>query len=124
MKLFVLCKPLFTYKDQLTKTLRIMKITAIILLAGCLQVSARTFSQNVNLSLKDAPLEQVFSELRKQTGFAFFYDLKEIKNAKPITINVKDKSLKEALNLCLKDQPVTYTIVGKTVVVKPSTGAF
>lgn len=95
-----------------------MKITAIILLAGCLQVSAKTFSQNVNLSLKDAPLEQVFSELRKQTGFAFFYDRKEIKSATRITIEVKDMSLQETLNLCLKDQPVTYSIVEKTIVIK------
>jgi len=50
------------------KTLLLMNFTAIILLAACLQVSAKGFAQNVTLSLKDAPLEKVFSAIEKQTG--------------------------------------------------------
>ncbi|HRE51186.1 MAG TPA: SusC/RagA family TonB-linked outer membrane protein [Flavitalea sp.] len=96
-----------------------MKLTAIILLAACLQVSAGGYAQQITLDAKKSPLEKIFGEIRKQTGFYFFYDLKDMKAAKPVSIRVKDAGLEETLNLCLDDQPFTYTIVNKTVVIKP-----
>ncbi|MEP7257709.1 MAG: SusC/RagA family TonB-linked outer membrane protein [Flavitalea sp.] len=101
------------------KTLRIMKLTAIILLAACLQVSAKARSQQITLSQKNASLEKVFREIRKQTGFYFFYDLKELRDARPVSISVRNASLEETLMRCFQDQPFTFTIINKTVVIKP-----
>ncbi|MBO9682944.1 MAG: SusC/RagA family TonB-linked outer membrane protein [Flavisolibacter sp.] len=97
-----------------------MKLTAIILLSACLQVSARGEAQAVNLHEKNASLEKVFAEIRKQTGYFFWYDLNELKRAKPVSISVTNASVEEALILCFKDQPLSYTIVDKTVIVKPN----
>jgi TonB-linked SusC/RagA family outer membrane protein len=102
----------------LTKTLLIMKLTAMLLLAACLQVSAKGDAQQISLSEINAPLKKVFDEVRQQTGFLFFYDAKELKNSRPVSILVKNASLLEILDLCFKDQPLTYTIVNRTVVVK------
>ena len=52
-----------------------MKFSAVFLLAACLQVHAIGFSQKLNLTRHEATLEQVFKEIRKQTGYLFFYDL-------------------------------------------------
>ncbi len=119
MKLLFLCKPVSTDKWLLTKTLRIMKIAAFFILIGCLQVNAKGFGQ-INLSLKNVPLQTVFAQLREQTGYSFFYDLKEIKAAKPVSVEIRNKNLEEALTICLKEQPLTFTIIGKTVVIKPA----
>ena len=43
-----------------------MNLTAILLLAACLQVSAATYSQTVSFTGKEVPLEQVFTAVKKQ----------------------------------------------------------
>lgn len=95
-----------------------MKLTVILMLAACLQVSARGYAQQITLSEKNTSLKRVFEEMRRQTGYLFFYDVKELKKSKPVTLSIRNAGLQEALELCLKDQPLTYTIVNRTVVVK------
>jgi TonB-linked SusC/RagA family outer membrane protein len=93
-----------------------MKFSAVFLLAACLQVHAIGFSQKLSLTRHKATLEQVFKEIRKQTGYLFFYDLEWLQKATPVTIDVKNASLKEVLDQCLAGQPLTYNIVDKTIV--------
>lgn len=100
------------------KLLLIMKLTAIFIFIASLSVSAKGFSQNVTLSEKNAKLEKVFKSIKEQTGYVFFYDQSLINEAKPVTIQVKDASLETALGICFHDQPLTYSIVGTTIVVK------
>jgi TonB-dependent starch-binding outer membrane protein SusC len=117
MKEFLICKYLSTNKALIKKMLKTMKLTAFIIFIGCLQVSAKGYGQ-ITLSVKNAPLEKVFTALREQTGYAFFYDLKEIKNATPVTVKLRNTNLNDALNVCLKGQQLTFTIVSNTVVIK------
>lgn len=100
------------------QTLLVMKFTAILLLVFCLQVTAKGYSQNVSLSLKNAPLQKVFKELNKQTGVHFFYKDALLKEAGKIDIEVKNVSLEIALKQCFEGLPITFNIVGNTVVLK------
>lgn len=93
-----------------------MKLSAVFLLAVCLQVQAIGFSQKLSLSRHDASLEQIFRDIRKQTGYLFFYDLDWLQKAKPVSIDVKNATLNEVLDRCLLGQPLTYSIVDKTIV--------
>jgi TonB-linked SusC/RagA family outer membrane protein len=95
-----------------------MKLTAILLLTACLEVSASGHAQQVTLSETNSPLKKVFTALHRQTGYLFFYDLKDLRSSRPVTITVNNTGLEAALDLCFKDQPLTYTIVNKTVVVR------
>ncbi len=101
----------------LTKTLRIMKLLAIMLLAACIQVSAKGYSQLITVSGKNVSLEKVFKKIERQSQYVFFYDEDGLQNAKLVSVNVKNAPLTEVLDLCFKDQPVHYNIVGKTIVV-------
>jgi hypothetical protein len=49
-----------------------MKLITIFLLAGCLQISAAGFSQNINITQKRTSLESVFKAIEKQTDYTFF----------------------------------------------------
>lgn len=102
----------------LTKTLRIMKIAAFLLCAICLQVSANGFAQKVNLNLKDVTLEQVFINVKEQTGLSFIWDEGMLKNSPRININVTNASVNEVLELCFMDRQLTYKLIGKMVVIK------
>ena len=105
-------------KPKLTQTLRIMKLLGIFLLVGFLQVSAKTFSQKVSISVKDAPLTKVFEAITKQTGFRFFYNQEQLRKAKLVSVQVKEVELADALMECFKNQPFTYSLVNQVIVVK------
>lgn len=100
------------------KTLKIMKLTAIFILVGLMQVSANGFSQNVTLNETNAHLDKVFTEIRKQTGYDFLYNTRLLKNTSPVTVKAKNSSLQAVLDQVFKDQPLTYTITENTIILK------
>jgi TonB-linked SusC/RagA family outer membrane protein len=108
----------FGKKRYFKKTLLIMKLTAILLFAACLQVSATGYSQKITLSQNNVSLRQVFKEIGNQSGYQFFYKDRLIRQAHDVSIHVTNVSVEEALYQCLKDQPLTYTILDKIIVVK------
>ncbi|RPE12506.1 SusC/RagA family TonB-linked outer membrane protein [Chitinophaga lutea] len=95
-----------------------MKFSAIILLAACLQVSAKSFAQQVTLSEKNVSLEKLFRSIEKQTGYVFFFDHLLIDKAPKVSVDVKKMPLEEALLVCLRNQQLSYSIVGKNIVIK------
>jgi iron complex outermembrane receptor protein len=105
-------------RAKVAKLMRIMKLSIIIILAACLTANADGYSQRITISLENAPVQKVFEIIRAQSGYQFLYSNKVIAKAKPLNISVKDASLEEVLAACFKDQPLTYTIIEKTVVVK------
>ena len=112
-------------KEHLTKKLlRIMKLTAILILAGCLQLAARTNGQLVTIKVKDAPMKEVFREIQKQTGLNVMIDESLLEKAGKVTLDVKDMPVHEVLNICLKNEPLSYTIADGRIVVKPKTVVF
>ena len=102
-------------RRPITKTMLVMKFTAIILLATCLQVSAKVFSQPVTFSGKDVPLKQVFNVVKDQTGYVFFFDEALLKSTRPVTISARNMQLSAFLKEVLKTQPLKYSIQGKTI---------
>lgn len=101
-----------------SKTLLVMKITAALLLAACLQLSAAGFGQRVSISGQNLTLKKVFGEIQKQTGFDFFYYDKDLEKAGKVTLDARNMDLVQVLNQVFQGQPLTYSIIEKTVVVK------
>ena len=94
------------------KILRIMKLSFFLLLIACTQVSAKGYAQ-LNISEHNTTLEKVFKVIERQSGYVFFYDYAWLKQAKSVSIKAKNASLAEVLDICFKDQPLTYSIVGR-----------
>jgi len=95
-----------------------MKLTAIVLTVLCLQVSASAFSQRFSLSEKNAVLDAVLKKIKQQSGYLFLYDSELMRQAKPVTVEIKNAPLEEVLQKCLAGQPFTYELVNKTIVIK------
>jgi len=102
-----------------TKTLLVMKMTAFLLLAACLQVSAGGYSQKITLSVREAPLEKVFKEIERQSGYSFWYPSRHLANAEKVTLQMRDVPLEDVLKKCFEHQPFDYVIVERTVVIRP-----
>lgn len=98
----------------LLKIIRIMKLTALLLLFALLQVKANVFSQ-ITLKEKNASIEKVMHEIERQTDYVFFYK-STLKNI-DLNINLKNVSIATALDVCFKGLPLSYKIVDKTIVV-------
>jgi len=95
----------------------VMKLTAILLLFACLQVSATGFSQNITLSEKNVSLQKVFKQIHKQTGYQFFYQDEMLNKAGRINIQVKNMPLEKVLAICFKDAPLTYSVENNAIIV-------
>jgi len=93
-----------------------MKLTAFLLTAAFLQVNAKSFSQ-VTLSLKNAPVEKVFREIERQTGYGFLYTKGMLNGAPKISIEVKNAPVNLVLNECFKGQPLGYSLDNNTIVI-------
>ncbi|RKR81859.1 TonB-linked SusC/RagA family outer membrane protein [Mucilaginibacter gracilis] len=76
-------------------------------------------AQSVTFSGKDVPLVKVFTNIKQQTGYSVFYTENLLKQAKPVTLNVKSLPLLEFLGRLFKDQPVDFIIENKTIMLIP-----
>ncbi|MBN9385824.1 MAG: SusC/RagA family TonB-linked outer membrane protein [Chitinophagaceae bacterium] len=94
------------------------KIFSIIMLAGCLQLSASGYSQNVTLSKSNVSLVTVFQEMQKQTGFNFLYTYEDLERAGNINVDLRNIPIWEAVAACLRGKPLTFSIVDRTIVIK------
>lgn len=102
----------------LTKTWMVMRLSLIFLLAGTLNIYAAGFGQMVSLEAKNAPLEKIFTEIRKQTGRNFLYSDEDLALAGKLDVSLVKKPLKEALSAILENTPLSYQIVNQVVVIK------
>ncbi|RDC58588.1 SusC/RagA family TonB-linked outer membrane protein [Pedobacter chinensis] len=96
----------------------VMKLTTILLLTVLCQVRASVYSQNITLNYKNVSMDAIFKSIEKQSEYVFLYDNLELTKAQKISIDVKNASIDQVLDLCFKDQPLSYKIFEKTIVLK------
>ncbi|MGN8038446.1 SusC/RagA family TonB-linked outer membrane protein [Chitinophaga sp. 22321] len=95
-----------------------MKLTLLLLLSAVFQATASGYAQPVTLHVKAAPLLEVFKSIRQQTGYVFVFDLQMIDNAKPVNCSQDAAPLERILEDVFRDQPLTYSIVKKSIIIK------
>lgn len=95
-----------------------MKLSIIFLLAATLPAMASVNGQTVTFSKKNASLESVFSEIRKQTGFNFLYKDALLSGTKRITIQAKNTPVKNVLDEVFKFLPLDFEMLDNTIIVK------
>jgi TonB-linked SusC/RagA family outer membrane protein len=100
------------------KLLLVMKLSVILLLAACLQVSAKGYSQqSISLSVQDIELKKLFNLIQSKTDYRFVYrDAMLPKNVK-VTVNVTDASVEEVLKLAFRNTPIQYKVFPNDLIV-------
>lgn len=84
-----------------------------------MHLSASTVAQQITMSLKNVSLTKALSEIKSQSGYDFvIYTGTPLKNAKPVTISVKDVALDKVLQQIFEEQPMSYQIQSKTIVIR------
>jgi TonB-linked SusC/RagA family outer membrane protein len=95
-----------------------MRIDIALLTILLLLLRLDSFAQKITIVQKNIPLGKVFNLVQKQSGLSLFYDSRLIRNDKKIDIDVRDASVEEVMNYCLKELPFTYVITDNIIVIK------
>lgn len=96
-----------------------MKLTVFLLLTvACLSAAASALAQQVTLSEENVSLAKVFKTLRKQSQVDFVISSSQMKRSVKVTVKVTDRPLHEVLDKIFENQPLTYTVKNKTIVVQ------
>jgi len=117
MVLIAICQVSRAGGNPFTNCLK-MKLTAALLVCTILQVNARGFAQKVSLSERNASPEKVFTLIEKQTGYKFVYTETFLHKANPITVQLQNAPLDQALAVCFSNQVYTWSILNKMIIVK------
>lgn len=102
------------------KILLKLKLTFIIIFTFILQASATSSFAQITLNEKGASLEKVIQKIRQQSGYDFFYNSNILKKAQPVSLNLKNTTVENALKACFANQPFTYRIEEKTIIISES----
>jgi len=101
------------------KTIRIMKLTAGLILFAIISASAvNSYSQNtrLNLNLKNANIVDIFREIERTSEFGFFFKSEEMNLAKRQSVKISDATIDEVMKKVLDDS-YSYKILDKNIVV-------
>ncbi|WP_276483762.1 TonB-dependent receptor [Paraflavitalea pollutisoli] len=95
-----------------------MRFALLLLTAGMLLCSS-SFAQKITLNRDKIPLTEALAAIQTQSGFSVMFDEALIRKAQPVNVHVRDGSVEEALRQCFDNQPFTYTINNRTVLITP-----
>ncbi|WP_313419667.1 SusC/RagA family TonB-linked outer membrane protein [Sphingobacterium multivorum] len=73
-------------------------------------------AQQVQLNFKNADVEEVITSLSDHYGYEFVFDANLLKAARPISVNLKLSSVEDALSILFKDQPFSYRLEHKRII--------
>ncbi len=100
------------------KEIRMMKLTCLFLLLTCLQVSAKTYSQDkITVNIQSANLKKALSIIEKKSEYHFVYNESVIANKPKIDLNVKDADINAVLQKILAENGIAYRILNNNLIV-------
>ncbi|MCW3109504.1 MAG: TonB-dependent receptor plug, partial [Segetibacter sp.] len=89
-----------------------------IIVVFSLLLSSLTMGQTISLSVKNTGLEKIFRQIEKQSPYRFVYSHETLQQTHPVTVEIHNASIDKVLPLCFNNQPVTYNINDRVVIVK------
>ncbi len=118
MNFYTRYRPVRKKRGTVLQTLLVMKLIFLLVTIACLHVTAASYAQKITLNEKNEPLDKVFNDIKKQSGYIFFYNNNVLTGTTKVSLTLKDATLQEALDQTLNGQPLEYAIVDKTIVIK------
>ena len=101
------------------KLLLIMKLIIVLMTTFLMQVSAAGFAQKITYAKKGATLEQIFTEIRKQTGYFVVYAEDKVDKQTKMDVYFKNTDLTDVLDVISKSQDLSYSFNEKNIGLKP-----
>lgn len=94
-------------------TLKFISLTLLFLFS----IPIISYGQKISLKAVNSNLKDVLREIRKQSNFDFLYSNEVFNSSKPVTIDVSNKTIEEALKTIFSKQSLTYEIKDRTIII-------
>lgn len=94
---------------------RIMKLIIVIMTVFLMQVSASGFGQQLTIRKNNVSMRELFSQIRKQTGYVVLATSDLVDKSKPFDLNLEQVPLEDALKGILSERGLEYSIKGKSI---------
>jgi len=113
----------FPARGKLKKTLLVMKLTAIFILAFLVQVNASVYSQNTKFDgdYRGKTIREVFTEIENQSRFRFFFNDDFTNIDQVVNFTVKDANVEGILNRLFEGSDISYKILENDLIVLTTT---
>jgi TonB-linked SusC/RagA family outer membrane protein len=98
------------------KVLLLMKLTTAIILAACLQVSAKGISQRINLQVSNESLTEVFRKIEDKTSCRFVYSKNVVQGKLVREASFKRSRLPEVLDALLAELHLSYKMINDSLI--------
>lgn len=105
-------------KANIRRTCRIMKLFILFSIIGIgISFSNNSYSQSthITINVKNKTLKDVFSEIEKNSGYAFFYYDDVVDTSRKVSIKTKDRTINQILDELFASTDNTYVISGRQV---------
>ena len=85
-----------------------LRMVLIIFLVGLTSLPTMAQDQTVTLKLTDVNLYELFDAIRKQTGVRFLYNAEQMKEVPKVSVDVKNKKVKDVLTNVLSKTSLAF----------------
>ena len=109
-------------KKKPNQTFLIMRLMIYLLLVAMLPTFATGYSQSTVLKFTEEPrtLANVIETIESQTDFRIFYKTDQISPEREVDIKKTDPTVAEALKTSFEGSDISFTVLGKMIVLAPS----
>ncbi|MCT4590441.1 MAG: TonB-dependent receptor [Carboxylicivirga sp.] len=96
-----------------------MKLLAMFLFIGAIQMSAIVTAQNdkLDVKVKNIQLSELLWQLQEKSGLVFVYQTDDLEGVGNITVNKRDVSIQELLNEILSTTDLDFTVNNDVVII-------
>lgn len=105
------------WRKSRLKAILYMKLSLVLLLATCLQVSARTYSQKLTVRFKNATIKEALSTIEQKADCRFFYSDNQLPASTLVNIKVKDTPLASILEDLFAGTALNYKMLDNRVII-------
>ena len=103
---------------KLKKFIKVMKLTIALMTLVCMQVAAKTYSQDkVTIKMDAAEIKKVLFAIEKKTSFRFLFSEDIVKDQPPVSIDVVEAPIDQVMGILLGNSGIIYKIINQTLVV-------
>jgi len=100
------------------KLLRIMKLTVALIIFACLQVSAKTYSQDrITLNLQSTEIKKVLAAIEKKSNYRFLYNDALLAGKPKVDVNVTNEEITNVLDDLFVNSGIGYKVLEHNLVV-------
>ena len=120
MGIQTLIRKLFNnYFGTMRKKYRRIAVSGLLLFLTILP-SYASWAQELRISLqmKDVAFVKVLEEIRKQSGYNFMYNEEYVKDLKPLTLDIRNCTLKVAMQEVLEGTGLQYKLQGNIIILQ------